>query len=32
MDEMDTDWATNYRGVDGVNGEWEAYKLNLAPS
>jgi hypothetical protein len=32
MDEIDTDWATNYRGADGVDGEYETYKLNEAPS
>jgi hypothetical protein len=32
MDEIDTDWATNYRGTDGSDGEWEAIKLNEAPS
>jgi len=32
MDEIDTDWATNYRGADGADGEWEAYELNDAPS
>jgi hypothetical protein len=32
MDEIDTDWATNYRGVDGVDGEWGAHELNDAPS
>jgi hypothetical protein len=32
MDEIDTDWATNYRGADGVDGEWEALELNEAPS
>jgi len=32
MDDIDTDWATNYRGADGSDGEWEALELNDAPS
>ena len=32
MDEIDTDWAKNYRGADGSDGEYETYELNEAPS
>ena len=32
MDEVDRNWATNYQGADGADGEWEAYKLNEAPN
>lgn len=32
MDDIDTDWATNYQGADGSDGEYETYELNDAPS
>ncbi len=29
--EMDPDWVTNFKGADGVEGEWATYELNSAP-
>lgn len=32
MDEIDSNWKANFKGTDGVDGEWATYELDSAPN